>query len=283
MDISIITVTWNSEDKIAEQLRSVILGYKNLKYEQIVVDNASDDKTVKIVENNFLSVKLIKNKKNKGFSNANNQGVNISSGKFILFLNPDMRVEKGSLDKIITWMKKNKEVGIVSCKLVDKAGNFCKDASPRRFPKVWEQVLLILKVPHIFPKILDKYLIKDFDFTKEKEVDSVRGSFMLMRRELVDKLGWGFDPRYFIWFEDVDVCREAKKLGYKVMYTPIITCIDYVGSSFKKRETFWKQKQFTKSMFQYFKKWEPWYKWIWIVGFRPVGIFLAWIENKVSK
>ena len=86
-------------------------------------------------------------------------------------------------------------------------------------------------------------------------MDSVRGSFMIMRREVYEKLGWAFDPRYFIWFEDVDLCREVKKMGLKVVYTPVISCVDYVGQSFKKRTTLWKQKQFIKSMAQYFWKW----------------------------
>jgi len=99
----------------------------------------------------------------------------------------------------------------------------------------------------------------------------------------VEKLGWGFDPRYFIWYEDVDTCREVKKLGYKVMYTPIISCVDYVGQSFKKRTTLWKQKEFTRSMLTYFKKWEPAYKWVWIALVRPVGIGMAWVNDKMHK
>ena len=119
--------------------------------------------------------------------------------------------------------------------------------------------------------------MKDFNSDSEQEVDSVRGSFMLVRRELIDKLGWGFDPRYFFWFEDVDLCREAKRLGFKVVYTPIVSCVDYFGQSFKQRTSIWKQKIFSRSMLTYFQKWEPWWKWIWIAIFRPVGIFFAWL------
>ena len=125
--------------------------------------------------------------------------------------------------------------------------------------------------------------MRDMDPDQEQEVDSIRGSFMLMRREFLDKTGWAFDPRYFIWYEDVDICREAKRHGYKVIYTPIITCVDYVGQSFKKRTTLWKQKQFTKSMLSYFQKWEPWYKWVWIALLRPVGIGMAWVNDRLAK
>jgi len=286
MDLSIITVTWNAEDNITEQINSVISGCKNIECEEIISDNGSKDWTIDLIKQKFPQIKIIENGANKGFAAANNKGVEIAKGKYILFLNPDMMVEnvkpfeghvlgEGSLDKIVRWMDNHEDVGIASCKLVDKNGKFNIEAGPRRFPKVWEQVLLLLKLPHFIPQILDSYLMKDFNPEVEQEVDSVRGSFMLVRRELIQKLGWGFDPRYFIWFEDVDLCREAKRHGFKVMYTPIITCVDYVGQSFKKRKTYWKQKNFSRSMLTYFKKWEPMRKWIWIAIFRPVGILIS--------
>ncbi|OIO18305.1 MAG: hypothetical protein AUJ23_04030 [Candidatus Magasanikbacteria bacterium CG1_02_32_51] len=282
MKLSIITVTWNNEQQIDRQLKSVVSGCKNISYEQIVIDNGSEDKTVEIVKS-LPNVRVIENKENLGFSHANNQGVEISTGEYLLFLNPDMRVEEGSLDKIVNWLENRKDVGIVSPKLVAENGKLNEDAKPHRLPKVWEQVALILKLPHLFPNILDKYLMKDFDPDKEQEVDSVRGSFLLMRRNVVEKLGWAFDPRYYIWYEDVDICREVKKMGLKVIYSPVITCIDYVGQSFKKQESLWRQKNFTKSMLIYFQKWEPFYKWFWIWLFRPVGIAMIYVMNKLSK
>ncbi|NCO04841.1 MAG: glycosyltransferase family 2 protein [Candidatus Magasanikbacteria bacterium] len=283
MDVSVITVTWNSRQLIGEQIISVMKGCRHISCEQIVVDNKSQDDTVAFVQKNFPHVKMLPNHTNAGFAAANNRGLRLAHGDFYVFLNPDMRVEPGSIDTIVDWMKQHKDVGIVSPKLVDEKGNLNEDAKPRRFPKVWEQVALVLKLPHLFPSIMDSYLMKDFDADKEQEVDSVRGSFMLMRKELVDKLGWAFDPRYFIWFEDVDICREAKKHGYKVVHTPIITAVDYVGQSFKQRTSLWKQQNFTRSMLTYFQKWEPWYKWMWIAMVRPVGIGMVRIRNLLNK
>lgn len=281
MDLSIITVTWNSKKLIEEQIESVKKGCNSIAFEEIIVDNASNDKTAELVETKFPYVKLVKNIENKGFSFANNQGALIAQGDYFLLLNPDMRVQDGSLDKIVEWMRSHSDVGLASCKLVDENGNLNEEAQPRRFPGFLDQSALLLKIPHFFPAVLNRYLFKDFDVNKEQEVDSVRGSFMIMRREVYEKLGWVFDPRYFIWFDDVDICREVKKLGYKVIHTPVISCVDYVGQSFKQRTTLWKQKQFTKSMLQYFKKWEPWYKWMPLVALRPVGIFLAWVNDKI--
>jgi len=280
MDLSVITVTWNAEKEISRQIASVYLGCKNLACEEIIVDNGSEDNTVKLIRSEFPQVKIIENKSNIGFGAANNKGLEIASGDYVLFLNPDMKIKNGSLDVIVDWMKKNRDVAIASPKLIDENGKFNLNASPRRFPRVWEQVALILKLPHIFPSILNKYHMVGFNENREQDVDSIRGSFMLMRRDFIDELGWAFDPRYFIWYEDVDICREAKRLGYRVVYTPIISCTDYVGQSFKKLTTLWKQKQFTESMLIYFMKWESWYKWIWIAVFRPVGVSLAWINDK---
>lgn len=255
MDISIITVAWNSAELIGEQIKSVKNGCKNISFEQFVVDNGSIDKTTEIIGREFSEVKLIKNSENKGFAFSNNQAAKLAQGEFLLFLNPDMRVAEGSLDKMTEWMRCHPDAGLASCKLINENGNLNKDAQPRHFPTVWDQAAIILKLPHLFPAIINRYLFKDFDAESEQEVDSVRGSFMIVRREVYEKLGWAFDPRYFIWFEDVDLCREVKKMGLKVVYTPIISCVDYVGQSFKKKTTLWKQKQFIKSMALYFWKW----------------------------
>lgn len=281
--LSVITVTWNALELIGEQIQSVQLGCKNISCQQIVIDNNSTDNTVALIRSQFPTVQVIANTENKGFGPANNQGLSFSIGEFLLFLNPDMRVQEGSLDHIFAWMKQHPDVGIASVKLVDEKGTLNEDAQPRRFPRLWEQLALILKLPHIFPHILNGYMMKGFDANTEQEVDSVRGSFMLMRRELIEKLGWAWDPRYYFWYEDVDICREAKRLGYKVMHTPLISCVDYVGQSFKKRDTLWKQKNFTRSMLTYYKKWEPGWKWLLLALFRPVGIALAFVNDKIYK
>ncbi len=283
MDLSVITVTWNSEKLIGEQIRSVRLGCQKFSCEEIVVDNASSDKTAALIKKEFPEVKLVVASKNLGFPGGNNLGAEEARGEYLLFLNPDMRVLPGTLDTMLEWMRQRPAVGLASCKLIDEKGNVNVDAKPRRLPGLVDQLALILKLPHLFPGLLDRYLFKDFNPDQEQEVDSVRGSFLLMRRELYEKLGWAFDPRYYIWFEDVDICREAKRLGFEVMHTPVISCVDYVGQSFKQRTTLWKQKQFTKSMLTYFRKWEPWYTWLPLAAARPIGIALAWVNDKVHS
>lgn len=256
MDINIITVTYNSKDTIGEQICSVISACDGISCEQIIVDNGSSDGTVEPLKKEFPQVRVIENKENRGFAAANNEGVKETSAPYLLFLNPDMRfTEAGALKHWVDWMNEYPDVGISGCRLVNEKGELHMNATPRRFPRAWELLAIFLKLPHIFPKILDGYLYRDRDFSKEQEVDSVRGSCLLARRERIEKLGKAFDERYVIWFEDVDLCREAKRLGMKVVYTPIVSCIDLVGQSFKKKPLLWKQWQFARSAARFVWKW----------------------------
>jgi len=255
MDLTVITVTWNSAGYIADQIRSVILAAAGITYEHLIVDNDSTDQTVSTIEREFSRLRLIKNTANRGFAAANNQAVAEVRGEFVLFLNPDMRLAPASLAQWVEWMRAHREVGVSGCKLVDETGAINQKATPRRFPRLADQLMIMLKIHHLAPKLLDRYLRRAVDFAKEQIVDSVQGSCMLVRRELIDQLGRAFDERYFIWFEDVDLCREAKRLGYKVWYTPIICVVDYGGQSFKKRNFWWKQAHFIGSLIKYFYKW----------------------------
>ena len=272
-DLSVITVTYCSEQQIERLIRSVQKGCKEISYEHIIVDNGSLDKTEKIIQSFGSSLIFLANSSNLGFSAANLLGYQQSSGKYLLFLNPDMEVEENSLDSIVGWMSKHPETGIAGCRLVDKEGGFNQDAAPRRFPKLTDQFILLLKLQKLFPKSLDKYFYKDLDFSKDQFVDSVRGYFLLMRREFIKCTGWPFDPRYFIWFEDVDICREAWKHGFSVAYTPVINCMDWIGQSFRQRNRSWRYQQYAKSFLCYLRKWEPFYVWCWVpLLFQP----LAW-------
>lgn len=311
MELSIITVTWNSKNTIGRLIDSIPAAVfdpktgRSLSYEHWVVDNASTDGTVEWIKKmygdqtvtgqnvssesfEFSSetvprVRLWSNARNEGFAAANNWAFHRASGDFILFLNPDMKLGPESLVKACEWMQQYPQVGIMSPRLVTETGEINVNAGPRRFPTVQDQAAIIAKLPHVFPRILDRYLMKNFDFFQEQTVDSVRGSFMLVRHDFLSKLGTAFDPRYYIWFEDVDLCREAWKHGYQVVYNPAIQAVDYVGQSFNQRTTLWKQRNFTASMVKYFKKWGPWYAALGVMILRPVGIALAWVGDKLAK
>lgn len=260
MQLSVITVTTNTakhqKDIFRQNLASVQkeLG-EGIEGEHFVSDNGSTDDTVAMVKKEFPNVKVIENGKNLGFGAANDMAFKQSTGEFVLFLNPDNIVRPGSLKILYEYMVAHPKVGIVGPKLVDQFGKLNKDALPRRFPKLFDQVCILLKIHKLFPACLNKYLYADLDTDKKQTVESVRGSFMFVRRELLDKLGWAFDPRYFIWFEDVDLCREAWTNGYKVVYNPSVESVDYVGQTFRNISSMQKRKWFMASMIKYFIKW----------------------------
>ncbi|PIT95448.1 hypothetical protein CO116_00395 [Candidatus Falkowbacteria bacterium CG_4_9_14_3_um_filter_38_19] len=274
MDLSIIIVSWNVKDKLRENLNSLFNSESDFNFEVFVVDNNSLDGSAEMVKNEFPQVKVIANQANLGFARANNQAIKYAQGRFILLLNPDMRVFPDTLNRMIGWLDNHQGAAIASCNLINEQGkqlNFI-----RRFPTVWNQLAIILKISHLFPGVLNKYLPKDFDYKKEATVDSIRGSFFMISRETINKIG-RLDERYFIWFEEVDYCRQANKVGLKVIYTPVAQCVDYVGVSFSQVPLGKKQKYFRDSMLKYFKKWHsPWQSWLLKIVW-PVGIFLAYL------
>ena len=313
MDLSIIIVSWNVKEKLRENLKTIFItspqpspsqGEGEIKYEIFVVDNNSADGTVEMVKKEFSKVNLIANKENLGFAKANNQAIKQAQGKFILLLNPDMRVLPDTFVNMIKWMRENKQAVVAGCHLIDENGNTINHV--RRLPTVWDQLAIVLKLPHIFPNVLNKYLHNDFDYSKPAKVDSVRGGFFMIRnfsltpgpspvsssvktsadrrasRERGAMKKMLLDERYFLWFEEVDLCRQVQQAGGEVWHTPAAQCVDYVGQSFKQLPRGTAQKYFRNSMLKYFKKWHPvWQFWLLKITW-PVGMLLTWILVKLN-
>ncbi|MEA3463840.1 MAG: glycosyltransferase family 2 protein [Patescibacteria group bacterium] len=287
MDLSIIIISWNVREKLRENLKALFNSKGDFEYEVFVVDNNSADGSVEMVKNEFPRVELIVNKENFGFAKANNQAIKLAQGDFILLLNPDMRVMPNTLEKMIKWMRDNEQADVAGCHLIDENGNIINHV--RRFPTVWDQLAIVLKLPHIFPSVLNKYLRADFNYSKPAKVDSIRGGFFMIRN--VGTRHGAFlqlDERYFLWFEEVDFCRQIVETqnsasdGGEVWYTPVAQCVDYVGQSFKQLPRGTAQKYFRDSMLKYFKKWHPgWEHWVLRMAW-PMGMFLTWILVKLN-
>lgn len=274
MDLSIITVSYQSQEQIADCILSVATHTARLRYEHIIIDNGSTDGTVSLIEAAFAnSVHLIKNGKNVGFAAANQIGVREAKGRYLLFLNPDMQLQQGDLDSLIAWMELRPDVGIASCKLLSAALTPHPVLRPFKTPSLFPYLPAFLGLTPFFCSVHPKFLYSNFDDDLEQEVETVRGAFMLMRREIADLLGFAFDPRYFVLFEDIDICREVRKQGYKVVYTPLISCIDYFGRSFTKQTRAWKYLQTARSLKAYVRKWHTPLHLLWI---QP-AIFLGFV------
>jgi len=277
MDLSIVIVSWKVKDKLKDNLNALFQSQGDFKFEVFAVDNNSEDGSVEMIRENFPLVNLIANLDNRGFAAANNQALKLAQGKYILLLNPDMQVKPDTLVKALDWAKQNPRATVVGCKLVNGDGEIVKQI--RRFPDLADQLAITLKLPHFFPNIVNKYLYSDFDYTQTAKVDSIRGAFFLINREAYKKISNletpFLDERYFIWFEEVDFCRQIYKLGGEVWYTPAAICLDYVGQSFKQVKRGQTQKYFRDSMLKYFKKWEPGWKYrILQFAWKFIGMFL---------
>jgi len=286
VDLSICIVTWNSENDIAECLSSIEHAKKNLNIEVFVADNASSDNTAKIVSTSFPEIILIQNSKNYGFAKANNQAIRRSSGRYVLLLNPDTRVRKCTFKDAIDYMEVRSKIGIVGCAISNLDGS--RQYSVRKFPSLTSQILILCKLHNFFPSLppLKKYFALDFDYAKEQSVDQVMGAFMLIRRKCLEQVGL-LDEKFWIWFEDVDYCKRAINLNWKVMYTPKFEIAHNQSQSFAKLWAVQEQRVFNKSLLYYIRKHRGNLSYRVLLIFVPISIILSTIvgifEPKTSK
>mgnify|MGYP003394614602 CR=1 FL=1 len=205
MDLSIIIVSWNVREKLKDNLRALFES-QGVSFEVFVVDNNSADGTVEMVKKYYPQVKLIPNRENLGFAKANNQAIKEASGRYVLLLNPDMRVFDDTLSNMLSWMDHHEKAWVAGCRLIDESARIVNQV--RRFPRLADQLAIVLKIPHLFPRVLNNYLRSDFDYLKSASVDSIRGGFFMIRGQAIKKVGL-LDERFFLWFEEVDYCRRV--------------------------------------------------------------------------
>ena len=279
MDISIIIVSWKVKEKLRENLAALFANSHEVSFEVFVVDNNSADGTVEMLRREFSLVRVIANDENAGFAKANNQAIKEANGNFVLLLNPDMKIKSDTLIKMTEWMKQTPQASVAGCRLLNKKNETIKQV--RRFPTVWDQLAIVLKLPHLFPKILDHYIIADFDYDKPARVDSIRGGFFMMRKEMIKRVGF-LDEQFFVWFEEVDYCRRVREAGGEVWYTPAAECLDYVGQSFKQVPRGIAQRYFRDSMLKYFKKWHSVREYRLLQLAWPIGLFLTMIMETLK-
>lgn len=253
-DVSIIIVNYNSEVYLKKCLDSIIGSKCLLNLEIIVVDNASTDGSVIIIKEKYPFVKVISNDENKGFAFANNQAINLSRGKFIMFLNPDTIVLERSIENMFSFMQKNEDIGIVGPMVVNADDTFqpqCK----RGFPTPLSVLSYFLGLHKIFPKskISGKYLLTYLDKSDVNEVDSVSGACMLVRKHVLQEVGL-LDEDYFMFGEDLDLCYRVKQKGWKIYYFPYSKIIHYGGQGGTYSHPFKTTFYFFKSAHIFYKK-----------------------------
>lgn len=230
-DLSIIIVNYKAKKFLKECLDSIYSSKTNLRREIWLIDNSSKDDTVIWTRKNFPEVKLVENEWNLGFSKATNQGIRKSQGRYLLLLNPDTKIVSGSLDEMLKFMDENPDAGVCGPKMVDEKGN--RLYSCRSFPTYFTSISSSQSLLNrLFPQnpLSKRYLLKDLDRTKIREVDWVSGSCLFARKKMLDEIGL-LDETFFVFCEDVDLCLRAKKGGWKVFYFPYLTIVHQIGGS----------------------------------------------------
>jgi len=232
VDVSIIVVNWNGRGLLARCLQCVESTVKQVRYEVIVVDNASTDGSQEMVKCDFPNTRLIENTQNVGFAAANNQGMEIAQGRFVLLLNSDAFVKDGTVDTMVAFMDAHPEAGMAGCKLLYDDGRLQRSCTS--FPSLATELYSAIKLDKLLPKspIFGKYRLSYWNFDDIREVDVIMGAFMMVRREAIDQVG-AMDASYFMYSEEVDWCYRFKNQGWKILYYPEVEAIHLWGGTSK--------------------------------------------------
>ncbi len=221
--LTISIVNYNTGDYLIECLNSLYKVREELEFDVCIIDNASSDGSIEEAKKKFPEFSYIQNSENLGFGKAHNLVLKKAKTPYVLILNPDCEVMPGALKYVIDFMENHPDVGVSSPK-IEKADGSLDMASHRGFPTPRASFL------YYFLKNDKLYHLTDRDMTKTHEVDSVVGAFMLMRRSVLEKVGY-FDEDYFLYGEDIDLCFRIKKAGFKVMYVSEVKILHVKGIS----------------------------------------------------
>ncbi len=234
MDLSVIIVNYNVKYFLEHCLYSVYKSIEGLHGEVIVVDNNSVDGSCQMVKEKFPEVVLIENKENFGFSKANNQGIRICNGKYVLILNPDTVVQENTFRKCFDFMESHPNAGALGVKMINGSGNFLPE-SKRSLPTPSVSFYKIFGLSALFPKsrIFGRYHLGYLDNNATSKIEILTGAFMFIRKITLDKIGM-FDETFFMYGEDIDLSYRIIKAGYENYYFPETTIIHYKGESTRK-------------------------------------------------
>ena len=261
IDLSVFIVTYNSSPLLRSCLDSLRAQTLTGQFEVIVVDNASRDDTVQIISAEYPEVKLIISETNLGFGNANNKALSIAQGQYLVLLNPDAQLLPDTLERAFKYMEAHADAGMGGGLLQDTEGGW--QPSARLFPSLLNDILTLSGLAYRYPasRFFGRFDRSWADPLKATPVDWVPGAFAILRRSLVEKISL-FDPRFFLYYEEVDLCRRINQADFKVYYWPDIV-ITHVGgassetvdqlafSSSGKQLTLWRMQ----SQLLYYRKW----------------------------
>lgn len=222
-----VVVSYNTRHLLGQMFSALEESRGNLRLQVIAVDNASHDGSVELLRKMRPDIEFIENTSNVGFGRANNQAMPLARGRYVLLLNTDAFVAPDTLHKTVDFMDANPRCGVLGVKLVGRDGAL--QPSCRYFPTPWNVFLATTGLMQFFPAT---HLIDDmsWDHASVRECDWVPGCYYLVRREVIYQVGL-FDPRYFLYYEEVDHCRAVRQAGWSVVYYPFTQVIHIGGES----------------------------------------------------
>jgi GT2 family glycosyltransferase len=219
MDLSIIIVNWNTRIMLRDCLASIPHPGKALDHEVIVVDNASEDGSTEMVATDFPEARLIRNRENLGFATATNQGLKMARGRHLLLLNSDTLVHGNVLADSVRYMEQHNDVGMMGCKVLNEDGSVQMTCS--QFPSVLNLALQTFGLNRLHrPRWLRRYQMLDWARDEEREVEVISGCYLLVRREVIDRIGM-LDEDFFLYGEETDWCRRCATDGWKLVFAPV--------------------------------------------------------------
>jgi GT2 family glycosyltransferase len=255
MDISVIIVNWNTKEIIQTCLDSVYRTMGNIVFEIIVVDNASSDGSLAILEERYPQVVKISNQKNKGFGAANNQGFVVMKGKYALLLNTDAILTPNAVHKLWTFCEQHQKAAIVCGQLLHADGS--KQNSVAAFPSLLTLALNTSLLEYLLPR---RFPSKRYEHKEPLEVDSAIGACMLIRKKALDDAGF-FDDRYFFFFEETDLAYALRRAGWGIYQLPDAFIYHLQGQSIG--HSVGSRIEFYRSRYQFLRKWHsPVYYWL---------------------
>jgi GT2 family glycosyltransferase len=231
--VSVIVVSYNTREILRVCLESLYAGFAApAQLEVIVIDNASRDASAEMVAADFPAIHLIRSDSNLGFAAANNLGFQAAHGRYIVLLNPDTQLGSGVLQTAISHMDANPSAGLAGGRLIDRDGHL--QPSARVFPSLLNEFLVLSGLAARFPasRLLGRFDRTWADPMQAAEVDWVPGAFTIIRHDALHSVG-PFDERYFLYYEEVDLCRRFKMAGWQVWYWPEIEVRHWGGESSK--------------------------------------------------
>jgi len=230
IDVSIIIVSWNTRQITCNCIDSIYDQTNNLDFEIIIIDNASVDDSVVTIKRDYPEVILIENKENRGFATANNQGIEISQGRYILLLNSDTIILDNAIAKTVEFADKHPKAAVVGCKALNP--DMILQPTCFMFPSLLNMVLSTTYMYKLFPRnrFFGRERMSWWDRNDVRELDVVTGCFMLVREKAIEEIGL-MDEHFFMYGEETDWCYRFKKADWKMLFTPDAEIIHLGGRS----------------------------------------------------